>query len=271
MILSVPKDSTHTTHIRKEAVVFVGLGNQEAILAHCRGFTKETYMWYLVRTISVTTSVEIFERLYTLCDPELYPPYNMLSGPVSPHSHLEETMKGLLLICLLTPIERSALTLVTHLEIRYNAISNTLDNDHTPPKLLEMAAKSGHPSILAYIIEVGYVPDAKVLDAACKHGNPACVRLILEKISAEEFEDYSALLEDVNRENSAVVHLLMESKKCTLPRTSSIAYLDRPNKRTHVWPDRRPMVGSISKVVEFAEREGLHSMAEMMRVCKVEF
>ncbi|KAK7959232.1 uncharacterized protein PG986_004086 [Apiospora aurea] len=75
--------------------------------------------------------------------------------------------------------------------------------------LISGVAAKGHADVLAYLLENGAEITSRALEAACQHGNPDTVRVLLAHGARDTWMPGNALLEAVMGENETALRLLL--------------------------------------------------------------
>ncbi|WQF77155.1 Putative ankyrin repeat-containing domain superfamily [Colletotrichum destructivum] len=113
------------------------------------------------------------------------------------------------------------------------------DDEDTFHTMISVVADGGYDDAMTFLLENGQQISSQSLEYACRHGNPACVRILLEHGAKDTFKPGSALLEAVKGEHEQVLHLLESDGS--------------------VSEDHR------KQAMEFAEKEGLESMSQLIK------
>ncbi|TDZ16076.1 hypothetical protein Cob_v010944 [Colletotrichum orbiculare MAFF 240422] len=113
------------------------------------------------------------------------------------------------------------------------------DDEATYHTWISVVADGGFDHVLEFLLGNGQEISSQSLEYACRHGNPACVKLLLEHGAKDSFKPGSALLEAVKGEHEQALRLL-ESH-------SSVSQHHR------------------EQALGLAEQEGLESMAQLIK------
>ncbi|EFQ28371.1 hypothetical protein CGRA01v4_12025 [Colletotrichum graminicola] len=113
------------------------------------------------------------------------------------------------------------------------------DDQDTFQTWMSVVAGGGYEDVLEFLLENGQVISSRSLEYACRHGNPACVRILLEHGAKDYFRPGSALLEAVKGEHEQALRLL-----------ESDGQVDEDHRK---------------QALELAEKEGLESMAQLIK------
>lgn len=210
MFLKALKDPRHIEFARYLAAEWAGQGNHMGAVELCLDPVYTAYDRSLLDIVNQTTSTEIFDRVLPLCKDHLDDDWR--NAPSEPQ---DVTLKRFLGFRLLEAVKHGELSMVRHLvELGVSPRESPWpsgDNERGYNTFISNAAAGGHMAILAYLLENGATIASRALEAASRHGNPGCVRLLLEHGAMDSFKPGSALLEAVKRENEPVVRQLMES------------------------------------------------------------
>ncbi|KAH8665252.1 hypothetical protein BGZ60DRAFT_516492 [Tricladium varicosporioides] len=237
MLLEAIKDPIHLQQARDDAVEFAGQGNQMGTLELC---LNPVYTWHnssLVDAASSTTSTEIFDRILPLCKDHLID-----DARQALHPRPDKLLGEFLSTRFHTAVVRGQLAMVRHLiQLGVTPRDSRMDDEACGYfTLISGAAVGGHTSVIAYLLANGVAITSRSLEAASKHGNPSCVRLLLEHGAIDKFKPGSALLESVKRENEPVLRQLMKS---AMTMNESV----------------------IGQALNITENEGLLSMSKVLR------
>ncbi|GKT65040.1 multiple ankyrin repeats single KH domain [Colletotrichum tofieldiae] len=113
------------------------------------------------------------------------------------------------------------------------------DDGDTYHTWMSVVAGGGYDDVMGFLLENGQDISSQSLEYACRHGNPACVRIILEHGARDSFKPGSALLEAVKGEHEQALRLLESNGSAS--------------------EDHR------KQALELAEKEGLESMAQLIK------
>ncbi|KAL0933473.1 multiple ankyrin repeats single KH domain [Colletotrichum truncatum] len=113
------------------------------------------------------------------------------------------------------------------------------DDGDTYHTWMSVVADGGYDDVMEFLLENGQEISSQSLEYACRHGSPACVRILLEHGAKDTLKPGNALLEAVKGEHEQVLRLL-ES-------------------------DGSVSEGHRKRALEFAEKEGLESMVQLIK------
>jgi hypothetical protein len=180
---------------------------------------REPSMWYsedMIRIIERTLSHEIFEYMEIVCGvyiqaPCTRPRKNILMMRLENCFRNAVTEGNLDMMKYLV----SRGVVIKDLSAEIDKYESTREFDvvkgETYLGLTSRAALGGYTDVLQYLLENGAIIGCRSLEAACNHGNPGCVRLLLEDGATNNFKPGSALLECVKNENEPVIRQLVTS------------------------------------------------------------
>ncbi|KAF4609458.1 hypothetical protein G7Y89_g15858 [Cudoniella acicularis] len=208
MLLEVLKDIDHLEPARDLAAGFAGEGNQMVTLELCLDPVYTGHNQFVLAAAEDTTSTEIFDRVLQLCKDHLID-----DARLALHPRPDKLLGEFLSKRLTSAVACGQLAMVRHLlqlgvkpcDIR------TGDEDYGYYGLINRAASRGHTSVIACLLENGVTITSRSLEAASRHGNPSCVKILLEHGAIDSFKPGSALLESIKRENELVLRQLIES------------------------------------------------------------
>ncbi|KAK1978349.1 hypothetical protein LZ30DRAFT_729153 [Colletotrichum cereale] len=156
-----------------------------------------------------TTSPPVFDALFEACKDHLM---RKRYNPWEPEPSNIRSQQKLLADRFRTSAELGSLTMMKHL-VQLGTSPRHVDrsSDETIGicTLISFIAKSGYADVMAYLLENGAQVGSRSLETASKHGNPDCVRILLEHGARDSLGPGGALLESVKRENESVVRLLL--------------------------------------------------------------
>lgn len=241
MLLGVEKNPRDLFYARQDGVSFANAGNKVASLDACLDQRYEGHQPGLVETLKETKRVPIFDRLYRVCKDTLT---NGSRNPWEPKLDKAQTQVKLLTEHFYSAASYGELASMEHL-VQFGARPVPKDRrgekDGQYCTRICSVAECGHADILAYLLDTGAADIGPCsLEAACRHGNPDVVKMLLDHGVKDGYKPGSALLASVQRENEAVVRLLLERD----------ALLDQDQLR---------------KALHAAEEEGILSMAKMLQ------
>ncbi|GKT50680.1 uncharacterized protein ColSpa_10861 [Colletotrichum spaethianum] len=113
------------------------------------------------------------------------------------------------------------------------------DDEDTFHTWMSVVAVGGYDDVMELLLENGQEISSQSLEYACRHGNPACVRILLDHGAKDAFKPGSALLEAVKGEHEQALRLLESDGS--------------------VSDDHR------KQALELAEKESLESMAQLIK------
>lgn len=204
-----------------------------------------------IRIIESTLSPEIFEYMEIVCGALIHRP-----GTRMPKNILMLRLEN----CFQNAVRHGSLDMMKYLMRRGVVIKDFRiekefcwpTDDYEPTQnfhkdgfsaLTSYAALGGYTVVLQYLLENGAKIGCRSLEAACKHGNPECVKLLLRHSATDHFNPGSALLRCLERENETVIRQLMAAGMA-----SGMGMNDDVKKQ----------------MLDVIEKEGLESMSKIL-------
>lgn len=164
----------------------------------------------LVNGLNNIPNTDVFDRVLALCKEHLKADWQLRPG-----ERLDQLLPVFLWDRFRTATQRGELAMMKHLvQIGLKPHDHEISTDDQGSysiALITEAGKGGHTDTLIYLLEMGLKIGSHSLEAASKHGNPECVRVLLEYGATDDFQPGNAVLESMLRENDAVLQILIKS------------------------------------------------------------
>ncbi|KAK8062841.1 hypothetical protein PG997_014938 [Apiospora hydei] len=233
-LLEIESNPERLSWLHEECVSFAREGNQEGPLDVCLQSTcYEKYPIGVVSSLAEATSIPIFDRIYRLCK-------DCIS--VDPQQDTAQAQTEFLTATFRRAAAAGNLVMMKHL-VRLGAspthVDQRGDGNVKYQALISGVAAKGHADVLAYLLENGAEITSRALEAACQHGNPDTVRVLLVHGARDTWMPGNALLEAVKGENETALRLLLGAG-------------------TIVYEDQR------RRALDAAQQLGLSSMAKIL-------
>ncbi|KAK8052325.1 ankyrin [Apiospora rasikravindrae] len=253
LLLGAIREPSLLKTARDKALVHAAECNQMETLELCLLPRYESYEVPLITALELTTSPDVFERVFSLCKDHMAEDHAADTPPgvapwwPTPEQERQDRLDGYLM----SAVTRGDLIMMERL-VQLGASLHSADRmnqgDCAWGQLVFLAAAHGRTEVAAYLLERGIAYNPCSLDFAARYGNADGVRLLLEHGAADHAEPVweggripmgEALLEAVERENEPVVRLLLE------------------------W-DNPPEKGAWQRALDTAEERGLSSMVGVL-------
>ncbi|KAK1969124.1 hypothetical protein LY78DRAFT_630543 [Colletotrichum sublineola] len=210
LLLGTITDPIELEIARDDGIELASAGNQMGTLELCLVDGFKSIGPDPDSVLERTTSIPVFDAVYQACKDRLM---RKRYNPWEPEPSNERAQQKLLSDRFKTSARLGSLALMKHLvqlgtSPRY--VDEFSDNIYGTRVLVSEIAEYGYADVMAYLLENGAHIGERSLEAASKHGNPDCVRILLEHGARDTFHPGSAFLESINRENEPVVRLLLE-------------------------------------------------------------
>lgn len=208
MLLNAIEDPDKLEIARWGAISYAGHGNQMATLQLCLDPLYTSHSSSLVGVLEDTLSIEMFDHVFQLCKDHLID-----DTMQSLHPRPDEIAPRFLTSRFFTAASRGELAMMEYL-VSLGAKPCGMkrdDNEDGYYSPIRYAAEHGHTEAVAYLLNLDIPFGSRSLEAASKHGNPSCVKLLLGKGAKDSFKPGNAIFEALKRENELVLRILQES------------------------------------------------------------
>ena len=212
ILLDAIKDPSQFELARSDAMENADDGNHAGIFELCLKAVYPHHDPDLVDSLSRITNPDLFDRVLALCKDHLEYDWRLLHN-----QRLDELLPGFLSDRFHRAAQHGDLTMMKHLVEIGSMPKDKEDVNHELSvkggyrSLITLAASGGYPETIVYLFEKGFLPGPRSLEAACIHGDLACVKLLIEFGAIDSFKPGSAVLGAVRRENVSVLGHLMKS------------------------------------------------------------
>lgn len=238
-MLDIEKHPVCLRFALQDGVSFGNAGNQVGSLDACLDSAYNGYQRGLVGILERTRTIPLFDRLYQVCKDHLT---NGHRNPWEPELDKRQIQVEFLSGHFHRAALDGKLALMNHLVqlgSRRTHVDRVVDNKNGYRELVSRVAEKGYADVLTYLLENRAKIGSRSLEAACDHGNPDTVRILLEYGARDSWKPGNALLKAAERENETALRLLLETG----------TLIDKDQKQ---------------QVLNFAKEEGLSSMVKIL-------